>query len=615
MRKKNNEKQYVLFGAGDYGRRAIRYLSEEKIAFFLDNDPQKSGTKIENIPIYMLEEKRGELSKYTLVITVSEEKERDICEQLAGEGFHAYVSLKDEYGRIIKQRVEGSKQNLDIYRRAVQWIKNNTLDGEAICYVAGGKEGYQEVTGYFIPSLLKWGYRETAMAYARWLCNIQKEDGSWGDAEGKRSYIFDTGQVLKGLLAISALLPEVRDNILRGCEWMVSKVETDGRMPLLDEDGWGRGIANAELVHLYCLSPLREAGELYGIPKYGENADKVLAYYKRTHRDDIVRFERLSHFQAYVLEGLVDLGETELAREGMEVMAGYLDQNGYVPAYSNVEWVCSTGLFQLAVIWFKLGDIMRGNQAFAYACSLQNESGGWYGSYPVGSKATEENTYFPYDEISWAVKFFLDALHAKAIAEFEHMYEGHHALESFYQIERTNELYQAVSESVKQICEQKGSEDIDVLDVGCGWGRYLQKLSEDYPMAHFYAVELIRQPLDYIKIPNVHKAVGSLTNIPYENEKMDIVYTCEALEHAIEIENAIREMARVTKSKGMMIVVDKNLDALGKMKMMEWEQYFDEDKLKSCMEVYCEEVQVIHGLRINEEETSSCFSAWIGKRK
>lgn len=615
MRKTNNGKQYVLFGAGEYGRRAIRCLSEEKIAFFLDNDSQKAGTEMENIPIYTLEEKRGVLGDYTLVITVSKEKESEIGEQLDREGVHDYVNLKAEYSRIIKQRVEGSKQNLDIYRRAVQWIKSNTLNGESICYVAGGREGYPEVTGYFIPSLIKWGYRETAMAYARWLCNIQKADGSWGDAAGKRSYIFDTGQILKGLLAISNLMPEVRDNVLRGCEWMVSKVETDGRMPLLDEDGWGRGIANAELVHLYCLSPLREASELYGIAKYGENADKVLEHYKRRHREDIVRFERLSHFQAYVLEGLVDLGETDLAREGMEVMAGYLDQSGYVPAYSDVEWVCSTGLFQLAVIWFKLGDIKRGNQAFAYACGLQNESGGWYGSYPVGQKAAEENTYFPCDEISWAEKFFLDALHAKAIAEFENMYEGHHALESFYQIERTNELYQVVYRSVKQFCEQKGSEDIGVLDVGCGWGRYLQKLSDDFPMVHLYAVELVRRPLDYIKIPNVHKAVGSLTNIPYENEKMDIVYTCEALEHAIEIENAIREMARVTKPKGMIIVVDKNLAALGKMKMMEWEQYFDEDGLKLCMGAYCEEVQVIHGLRINGEETSSCFSAWIGKRK
>jgi malonyl-CoA O-methyltransferase len=113
----------------------------------------------------------------------------------------------------------------------------------------------------------------------------------------------------------------------------------------------------------------------------------------------------------------------------------------------------------------------------------------------------------------------------------------------------------------------------------------------------------------------VHKAVGSLTNIPHRNAEMDVVYTCEALEHAIDIKNAIREMARVTKPGGMMIVVDKNLEALGCMKMMEWEQYFDENKLRSYMEAFCEKVTVIHGLRLNEEISSSLFSAWIGRRK
>lgn len=615
MKKISDEKKYVLFGAGEYGKIAIRYLSEEKVVFFLDNDKKKAGTKIEGIPVYTLEEKRSELADYTIVITVSKEKENDIGKQLDGEGFHTYVSLRDEYSRIIKQRVESSKQNLDVYHNAVQWIKNNTLNRQAICYHSGRKEGYPEVTGYFIPSLLQWGYREMAVSYAQWLCSIQKTDGSWGDAAGTKSYIFDTGQILKGLLAVSGLLPEVKDAILRGCEWLVSKVETDGRLPLLNEADWGHGVANAELIHLYCLSPLRKASEFYGIPKYREKAEEVLNYYKRKHREDILRFERLSHFQAYVLEGLVDLGEMDLAREGMEVMAEHLDRFGYVPAYNNVGWVCSTGLFQLAVIWFKLGDVKRGNQVFAYACSLQNSSGGWYGSYPTEQSGAEENTYLPCEEISWAVKFFLDALHAKSIAEFEALYEGNHALESFHQIERTSEFYQVVYKSVKQICLAKGSEDVHVLDVGCGWGRYIKRLSEDFPAAHLHAVELVGRPLENIRDPKICKGIGSLTNIPYQNAEMDIVYTCEALEHAIEIENAIREMARVTRPEGMMIVIDKNLEALGHMKMMEWEQYFDENNLKAYMETFCEEVTVIHGLRPNEKSSSSCFSAWIGRRK
>lgn len=41
-----------------------------------------------------------------------------------------------------------------------------------------------------------------------------------------------------------------------------------------------------------------------------------------------------------------------------------------------MNWVCSTGLFQLALVWFRLGELERGNKAFSHACKLQNASGG-----------------------------------------------------------------------------------------------------------------------------------------------------------------------------------------------------------------------------------------------
>lgn len=40
-------------------------------------------------------------------------------------------------------------------------------------------------------------------------------------------------------------------------------------------------------------------------------------------------------------------------------------------------------MFQLAITWYKLGDIERGNKALTYAAKLQNETGGWFGSYAV----------------------------------------------------------------------------------------------------------------------------------------------------------------------------------------------------------------------------------------
>lgn len=119
------------------------------------------------------------------------------------------------------------------------------------------------------------------------------------------------------------------------------------------------------------------------------------------------------------MEAMLDIGHEELAREAMEKISKLQKESGAVPGYHNVDWVCSTGLFQLALVWFRLGEVEKGNKAFVYACKLQNETGGWYGSYISEDNANEVNTYFPDAEISWANKYFLDALYYKNLATFE----------------------------------------------------------------------------------------------------------------------------------------------------------------------------------------------------
>lgn len=121
------------------------------------------------------------------------------------------------------------------------------------------------------------------------------------------------------------------------------------------------------------------------------------------------------------MEALLDIGEIELAKKGMESLKHYVDEMGYVPAYSDKLWVCSTGLFQLAIVWYQLENPAYGDKVFNYAVNLQNTTGGWYGSYMSDNISSNEdvNDYFPISEISWANKFFLDALYYKLRATSE----------------------------------------------------------------------------------------------------------------------------------------------------------------------------------------------------
>ncbi|MFR6393352.1 MAG: hypothetical protein ACLUN0_11095 [Roseburia sp.] len=121
----------------------------------------------------------------------------------------------------------------------------------------------------------------------------------------------------------------------------------------------------SELIHLYCLSPLIEAGKLYHKEEYSEKAQLILNYYKENYLDKILNFSLLSHFYSYVIEALVDLGEEDLARSAMKQMETYQKKSGAISAYYNVDWTCSTGMFQMAVIWYKLGDFEHGERLFS----------------------------------------------------------------------------------------------------------------------------------------------------------------------------------------------------------------------------------------------------------
>ena len=298
--------------------------------------------------------------------------------------------------------------------------KKNTINGNGITVTSKEKRIYPEATGYYIPTLLQWGEQELAVSYAKHLCSIQKDNGSWYDPTDSQPYVFDSAQILKGLVSIREIMPEVDKHIIKGCDWILSNMQSNGRLTTPDNGAWGNDESFcSELVHIYCLSPIREAGYIFGRNDYLDSVDKILAYYKREHIDKIKNFSLLSHFYAYVMEGLYDLGEIELCRESMFRLEKYRNKKEGIPGLSDVPWVCSTGMFQLAIVWYKLGDKKRGDSLFKYAVSLQNDSGGWYGSYPAPDllakfyRGRKNPYYFPNEEISWANKYFLDALYLK----------------------------------------------------------------------------------------------------------------------------------------------------------------------------------------------------------
>lgn len=129
---------------------------------------------------------------------------------------------------------------IDKFKRALNWIRDNTIDGNGITVTSKERKIYPEVTGYYIPTLLQWGgERDLAISYANYLCGSQSESGAWYDSDGKDPYVFDSAQILKGLLAIRQILPEVDEHIIKGCDWILTNMQSDGRLTTPSKNAWG----------------------------------------------------------------------------------------------------------------------------------------------------------------------------------------------------------------------------------------------------------------------------------------------------------------------------------------------------------------------------------------
>lgn len=599
----DKNKQVILFGAGVFGRKALAYFGGERVAFFADNNPKLTGERVEEKEVISFDTLKKIHKDYQIVISVDARKVPALALQLEEGGITEYETYLELVHQLKKPSMN-CVQWLNVCEKARQWILEHSVTGEGIINNSELPESYPEVSGYYIPTLMQWGFRDLALTYAKWLLSIQHPDGSWYDTAGRDPYVFDTAQILKGLLAVRNCLDGADDAIRKGANWILSNIQEDGRLTTPSQKAWGEEGVCSELIHLYCLSPLTEAAEVLGEPKYRAAAEKVADYYVQCHLPEIQEFGFLAHFYAYVMEAFCDIGRETVIMKPMKRLAETLDKKGYVPAYQDVNWVCSTAMFQLAVVWFKMGDLEHGNKALECGAKLQNESGGWYGSYPTADKPkasdrAEYPDYFASSEISWAVKYFLDAVYYKNKLEFENQ-----ASTFCETIERNDGRYQVVASEVSGRSARK------ICDVGCGKGRYLKNLLEDVPQTEFYAVDISEKVMESIQ-PPVKKTTGILTQIPYEDESFDLVYTAEALEHSIFAENAVKELLRVTKAGGEVIVIDKNQSAMGLLEIDEWEQWFTNDSFeKIAVENNCK-LRIVKNLPCDDGQADGLFNAWI----
>jgi malonyl-CoA O-methyltransferase len=445
---------------------------------------------------------------------------------------------------------------------ALGWVRRNELPTGGIRVHSGHADSYPEVTGYLLPTLLDYGERALATRLARWLLCIQRADGSYTSPEGV-AYVFDTGQVLRGLLAGADLVPGMRDAARRAADYLCGQMRDGGR------GGFGPRYPGdiPETVHLYALPPLVQAAEVLGKPEYAAAAQLCREYYSA--HPDALRLASLTHFLAYELEALIDLGCADRAAPVLEVLAGQ-QPDGSVRGVEGARWVCAPGLAQLAICWYKTGHAEPADRALAWLEGRQRSSGGFRGSYGRGA------TYFPDDELSWAAKFYLDAHRLRVQAFFRR-----HAAAFPATVAAADGRAQAVLAVVRPTDR--------VLEVGCGKGRFLKVVRQAHPGTQCTGVDLSEALLAHLP-PDIQALPGSLEAIPCADNAFDVVFAVEAVEHSANPEAAVAELIRVARPGGWVLVIDKERSQWGRLACPSWEHWPEAGRLRRYLNRGCDHV-------------------------
>lgn len=90
-----------------------------------------------------------------------------------------------------------------------------------------------------------------------------------------------------------------------------------------------------------------------------------------------------------------------------------------------------------------------------------------------------------------------------------------------------------------------------VLEVGCGTGLVLEKVAAVAAEAH--GVDVSPGMLERARARGLSVSVADARALPFEDAHFDLVYSFKVLAHVPEIEQALGEMARVTRPGGRIV--------------------------------------------------------------
>ena len=121
-----------------------------------------------------------------------------------------------------------------------------------------------------------------------------------------------------------------------------------------------------------------------------------------------------------------------------------------------------------------------------------------------------------------------------------------------------NCMYQEIIDRVRNL------EGIKILDLGCGNGNIINLLKKERK-ADYYGLDISENMIEEAKKKcgeDVKFTVGDSENLPYQDGQFDIIICNASFHHYTNPESAIKEIKRVLKTGGTLILGDPTVPEL-----------------------------------------------------
>jgi 2-polyprenyl-3-methyl-5-hydroxy-6-metoxy-1,4-benzoquinol methylase len=103
-----------------------------------------------------------------------------------------------------------------------------------------------------------------------------------------------------------------------------------------------------------------------------------------------------------------------------------------------------------------------------------------------------------------------------------------------------------------------------VLDVGCGDGFFTAQILQRFNLKNVYGLDISSKAVDLarLKHPEIKFQQGALDHIPEETNSIDSVTMIEVIEHLVDIEGTLKELFRVMKPGGILLITTTDFNLL-----------------------------------------------------